>query len=558
MQAWLRELDSLKTRFGTDAAPRKREILASLRDREINTARDLLRFHEALCFMRAFPDDRTVLALAEDALKDFASRVHRFRDELVDTGIVGTAYHYPYGLPMVRWLIERYGDSVDVDWNEYDEQLEDTLTPVLSSLASWTETAALDDEQLGIEEWFASTGSRSANVKAGALRRLLRRFGASHLPAEIQETLFNGMNLPIQWELGNSDASRTFARAEEARPFFHAEPLRGRTADFRAEIRCKMERIPPLPIEQGRMWIDLNRRALSVRERELYPLALANPSEVYEAEIGRGVRLIVIGMIPDRRLPIETDYAAFIVKNGMPIGYGIGAILFNRFEIAVNIFPTFRQGESSFLFEQFARFFHHQFGCDAFLVERYQLGHDNDEGLDAGSFWFYYKLGFRPIDPDIARLADQEAKRLKRAPGARSSRSTLKQLARSNVILFLDERRMAWEDVPLTGIGVEVSRRIETRFAGNIRIAEQTCADETARILGTGSRDAWPEAEQRAFERLSPLIRILPGIEGWPPAEKESLLAILRAKGGVCEAEYARLAMKHELFRRGLCRLTGG
>ena len=178
-----------------------------------------------------------------------------------------------------------------------------------------------------------------------------------------------------------------------------------------------------------------------MRERELYPLALANESEVYEAYVGRGVRIILFGMLPERRLPIETDYGAFVVKNGMPIGYGVGALLFDQLEIAVNIFPTFRSGESSFVFEQFTRLFHHQFGSKVFLVERYQLGHENDEGLDAGSFWFYHKLGFRPVDPKVHALAAKEAERIRARPGYRSSRSMLKRLAESNVVLHLDDPR---------------------------------------------------------------------------------------------------------------------
>ena len=39
------------------------------------------------------------------------------------------------------------------------------------------------------------------------------------------------------------------------------------------------------------------------------------------------------------------------------------------------------------------------FGCDSFAIDPYQLGHHNAEGLSSGAWWFYYKLGFRPIDP---------------------------------------------------------------------------------------------------------------------------------------------------------------
>ena len=34
-----------------------------------------------------------------------------------------------------------------------------------------------------------------------------------------------------------------------------------------------------------------------------------------------------------------------------------------------------------------------------FVVEPSQFGGTNKEGLLSGAFWFYYRLGFRPIDP---------------------------------------------------------------------------------------------------------------------------------------------------------------
>lgn len=550
MQAWLRELDALKTQFGPEPARRKRELLRSSASRSFRAALDLFAFHEALCFIRAFPDDREVLSLAEGALQTFSRRVIPFQRKLVDTGIAGTAYHYPFGLPMARWLLDRYGGAVEIDWESFNEREEDDLTPLLVTLSAWPEAAGLDDEKLSIEDWFDSTRPKGA----GALRRILRRLEASAFPPEIQETIYNGLYLPVRWNLGDSDGSRTTARSEEPETFYHKEPLLGRTKDLRGDIEQKLERTAPVSVTRARGWIDLARRALSVRERELHPLALANESEVYETRIGRGIRLILIGMLPDRRLPIETDYAAFFVKNGVPIGYGIGAILLDRLEIAVNVFPTFRQGESSFLFAQLARLFHHQFGCDVFLVERYQLGHENDEGLEAGSFWFYYKLGFRPVDRESRRMAERESFRLLEKHGSRSPRSLLRRLARSDVQLFLDESRTEWPAVPLTEIGMAVTRWIETSYDGDVRRAEIACADEVARILGAEDRMGWPDAERRSFERLSPMIRLIPDLDAWSSQERASLIDVLRAKGQACEAEYARQAMRHRRLCEALTR----
>jgi hypothetical protein len=553
--SWVSDLQNLKVRFGPAAAKRKVSLLKRAGKLPIDNASALSDYHEVLCFIRAFPDNPAVLEGAERELQTFAGRVAPFKDKLVGTGIVGTTYQYPFDLPMASWLVDHFGDAVDIDWDEYDKREEDDLSKIILPVANWVETTALDDELLRTQDWFEkSRGER----KAGSLGRLVRRLRTSGLPGEVQETLYNLMNVPVLWELGESSASRTLARMAGERHFFHRQPLRGRTDDLRSEIRRPLQRVGPVSQARARAWIYLARCALSVRDRELFPLALANPGEVYEADVGRGVTLVLMGMLPRRRLPIETNYAAFVCKNGIPIGYAVGALLFDRVEIAVNIFPTFRQGESSFVFEQFARFFHHQFGASAFFIERYQLGYENEEGIEAGSFWFYYKLGFRPMTPKVAALAEAEKERLKREPGTRSTRVMLKRLARSHVILHLDGRGGPPEaDLPLTAVSLAVTRLIEERFAGDRAAAESCCAAEVARALGDARPESWPEPERAAFSRLSPLVLLLPGLERWTAPERRDLGRIMRAKGATCEADYARRVMRHPKLRKALLRLAG-
>ena len=40
-----------------------------------------------------------------------------------------------------------------------------------------------------------------------------------------------------------------------------------------------------------------------------------------------------------------------------------------------------------------------------FVVKPYQFGKGNPEGLKSGAFWFYYRLGFRPVRDDIREQA---------------------------------------------------------------------------------------------------------------------------------------------------------
>ena len=558
----LADLEGIKARFGRPAALKKARILDELARRPIEEAGEFACYHDALCFLRAFPDDREVHRRAEAELRRFAGRVARclrahgneWPDVLLDSGIAGTPMRYPYGYPMACWLVDRFGDAVDLDWDEYEQGEADRLGPVATLVAGWPETAALDDESISVREWFeAARGER----RVGFLRWLIERLRASGIPRDAQQVLYDSMELPIVWDLADCWASRTRARIPISRIFTHEDPLRGRTADLRLAIREPLARSRPARARRGRGWIDHARAALAVRSRELFPIAHATEREVYEVEVGRGVRFVLLGMVPERRLPIETDYGAFIVKNGIPIGYGVGALLCERMEIAVNVFPAFRQGESSYLFEQFCRLFHHQFGSRVFLVERYQLGHENDEGLDAGSFWFYHKLGFRPVDPRVAILAEKEAERLSGGRGRRSDRRMLRRLARGHVQLELADGDSPAGTIDLTRIGLAVSRSIEERFGGDRERAERESSARVGRSLGI-DLSGWTREERTAFRKLAPLIALLPGIERWSAAEKGAFARALRAKGSAREARYAREMAVHAPARAALVRLSAG
>ena len=70
----------------------------------------------------------------------------------------------------------------------------------------------------------------------------------------------------------------------------------------------------------------------------------------------------------------------------------------------------------------------------SFLIDPYQLGHENEEAIESGSFWFYYKLGFRPESPEVARLAEREQQKIASQPGYRTRPATLRKLAASPVV----------------------------------------------------------------------------------------------------------------------------
>ena len=57
----LRRLEVAALSYGPGCSATKRDLLRSLERRRLTTAREVLRLHETLCFLRAYPDDRELL-----------------------------------------------------------------------------------------------------------------------------------------------------------------------------------------------------------------------------------------------------------------------------------------------------------------------------------------------------------------------------------------------------------------------------------------------------------------------------------------------------------------
>ena len=499
----------------------------------------LIARHERLCFARAFPRSAGELRRAERELAAFERLAAPRRAELRNTGIAGSTYHYPFNYAMTRWLRERYGRAVDVDWPAYRRRSWDDVAALLSLVVAWAENEGLDDDDVPSWEWIRAAKGPDRRTD---LAWLLDVLAAQRLGPKLEAHLYEALNLPLRWDLAGCRDSITHARLP-ARPFYHRRLLSGRPADFAREVLRPPGPLRLLAPASADRVIDAARAALSQREREFHVIVHGHRAEVYRVEAGRGLEIYVIGLAPALRLTLESDYGALLVKNGVPIGYGYAVLLFDRADIGINIFPTYRGGESPYVFDRFCAVFHHHFGARKFVMRRYQVGHQNPEGIEAGSFWFYHKLGFRPLQRGVRLLAEAEAARLERRPGARSTPQTLRRLARSDLMLATDGTRPEdFRDVDVRRVGLAVTRAIRLRHAGDRARAVAAAVRGVARALGA---PAVPE-------RLAPVADLVPDLGRWEPAERRALLALLRAKELPRERPFVLAMQRHARWRRWL------
>jgi hypothetical protein len=564
VRALVDELGRLKAQFGRrGTARRKLALLTHLRDVPLRGVDLLSSYHDELLFLRAYPDGPQLLAETERQLGTFADRIEKYRaathdsdaSAFLDRGIVGTPVSNVFSYAFVCTIAGLYPGRIEIDWEAYDESPEANLLAVMTPTVSWQEKDALEnDDDFDARAWLGLSRGREDTSSLDALLRLLATSGLSR---ELQATLYESAEIPVRWTLSDFAASRTGKRVPFGRVFFQQGPTMGRTPDLRVALARPAARLTLQSQARGGDYVRTITEVLGSRCRELFPLIGSNPDEVYVHEPGRGVRIVVYGSLPQIRLPLEANYGLMLVRNGVPIGYGLGAMLFDRCEVAINIFPEYRTGESAFIFERVAHLFVAHFGARVLVIRPYQIGEDNEEALESGAFWFYFKSGFRPVRPRVRTLAEEEWGRITADRSYRSPMKTLKRLAKSDIFFHLDAVRMdGYQEPSAARLGYAVTAFVARQFAGDRRRAERESVRRMAHSLGISDLKEWSADEITGFHRMAPLLACLPEIERWSAREKNLLARIIRAKGSCRERDYARLVSRHRHFRDAVERLA--
>jgi hypothetical protein len=224
-------------------------------------------------------------------------------------------------------------------------------------------------------------------------------------------------------------------------------------------------------------------------------------------------------------------------------------------EVGFNTFYTFRGGEAGWIYAQVLRCLCHLMGTTCISVYPYQLGHDNEEAIESGAFWFYRKLGFRPGRVELQELAEREEAKIAADPKYRTPARTLRRLASGHVFYELPgSEGGAWDRFSTRKIGLQVNRRMAREFHGDSDRLRKESVRSVARILGM-DMSRWTAPERACFENFAMLLAVVPGLQSWKRAEKDALVRIIRSKSKADEMSYLHLTQRHERFREALLKL---
>ncbi len=558
LSARLQQLESAKSWRGPGGGAKTERLLGSIRLAAFRDAECLIRLHDALLFLRAFPQSSGVVHRTEQllagvrpevaCLRESGADMDRFDSEAV-SGMAGTVLTDTFTYEVARWLTRRYPRQVRADWDA-DAQAR-RLGAALPRFLP-----LLDDDCLVEADTPYMTWLGHAAGKGHELEWLLQRLEDAPIPIAQKTELYDALEIQLEWELGDCHASRTLARRKAPKLFLHEDPLIRRNQVVLAEEFQS----PPLPVrklsrDEGEEILDMCRDAVTVRYRELYGTTRGDPTQVYEAAPGRGVQIFLWGLPPDRRLPLRAYHAGFTLKNGVPVNYIEGISLFEWMEVGFNTFYAFRDGETAWIYSKALHFLHQLTGVTCISVYPYQLGHENEEAIQSGAFWFYRKLGFRPGRPDLLALTLKEEQKLSRDPKHRTSARTLRKLAAGHAFYeFVEQPRGRWDTFSTRNLGFAVQRNMAANYHGNPDAMRRDARGSLARHLDL-DLGSWSAVARSALENFAVLLSLIPEAAGWTSAQKLALIDVIRAKTAPHEADYLHLLQRHDALRESLVRL---
>ena len=339
---------------------------------------------------------------------------------------------------------------------------------------------------------------------------------------------------------------------------------------------------------EGEQMVDVTRGTTTARYREFYGFTHGDPSNAIAGRPGRGLEIFFFGIRPEARLPLRATHTAIYFVNGIAVGYFEGLSLFERMEVGFNIYYTFREAESAWIYAQVLRLCRQATGVSSFSIDPYQIGYQNKEAIESGAFWFYRKLGFRPTDPKVATLVEREERRIAERPGYRTSTATLNRIATCNLLYEVGRREAggggraiqsslpttdatlrssaslrstsyrlptsSWDRFHVRRLGLAVNRRMAREFAGDAERIRGASTTKVARKLRVNP-SRWKEGERKSFESYALVLDLISDLDRWSPQEKRDLVEVIRAKAGRNEAAYLRRMQRHRRLRQALIEL---
>lgn len=504
--------------------------LQALRGRPVRRARAVREWHDLLLFVRAHPFAPGVAEWADDALGELIDRFDDVqRDALADSGVATAPARSTFSWPLVRHLLDDPAVSTHLDGADAaTDVLPELLRPLFAPVARETPDLVSDAEA---EVLLATL---FGDDRATWLRSLARAVTQAPLSEVWRAVVWSQLAATVRVQ--GRDIGLTFARAPHDAPVLVPHGPQ-RDADVHAACAAPPPTTVRLHPAQRAALIRAARLVLASLQRETDPVTHAEDVTLHD--MGRGVRIALFPLAPAVRLPFDSYVGFMAFRNGVPLAYGGAWIYPGRSKVGINVFPAMRGGESAWFFAQLLRLYHHRFAVQVFEAENYQLGHGNAEGLRSGAYWFYYRLGFRPTNTRLARLAAREHAALQARRDHVVPRPLLRALVADGLELAITPDPVSPTDTGALTLAVQ--RHVAARYGGDLAVAQRAADVRLAAVLP--SRPPSIAGEPAAAWRMA--LDAIPDLHTWSAPDRRALVALLASKAAPDEQRHQALLRRH-------------
>jgi hypothetical protein len=461
-------LFSIRTRFGKQFASEKIQLLNTINITTLKSKKAIQSVSAVLLFLITHPDNKTIYKLANNLLKQLQDHIYtneKIKTSLYNTGITKTSVCAAFSFEMVKWI--RKTRPMEIKFSSFeagDAQIQSILSVVLPKV----ESEILQDENAEWKGWFRHLKKADEDL----LDQLIDLFDSSDIRPEVKDELWNAIGINVEINF----TSQCCLPQTLVEPYYHRSLIRKVIPQQAVQkpIRVKLSE------SEAEQLIDCSRMILLRNLREIDPTSFTAAEHASYYQLGRGISVALMGMMPERRHPVDSYLSYTIFKNGLPVGYGGCWILFNSGRIGFNIFPDYRGGESKYIFDQVLQLHRKLYGLKRFTADPYQVGKENSEGIQSGAFWIYYRAGFRPLQKQQQLLATAEDLKINADKNYRSPAPVLKTLANSRLQLVLQKSAVRFD---ATDLSLAYASILAKKFKGNRGLAERDSAKKLAIIL---------------------------------------------------------------------------
>ncbi|MES2567281.1 MAG: hypothetical protein V4565_10465 [Bacteroidota bacterium] len=537
----LNRLKAILFRFEKTDNGLKSNILKELISILSDKPHSFMQFHQTLMCLLAYPGNKDILELTKKTISDLIDSLSTkklLQEKLTGTGLFHTSIECNFTFSKINYLIQHSPNQVSI--HSAASGIE-TQKAVLKLLLPNVEYSKIHD---GEKDFKTRIRQFHSSNKPTDLEWLLKTIHSSGVDLKTQSFLYNELGIFIQWKISAKEDSVSFLRGTDLPVYFHTTPP-DKKIDFQSVVSQKLPAPVKLSLKEKKQLIHSAKMSLLYLYRETEPFTNANENDITLFHLDKGISIALFGSTVDKRYSLESYIGYLVLKNNIPVSYGGGWIFGQRSQFGINILEAFRGGESTLIICELLRVYHQYFGITRFVVKPYQFGLHNPEAIKTGAFWFYYKLGFRPENQELKKLALQEEESKKTVPGYKSDANTLRKYTKSNIALTLSATSFPHFDSE--ELSKKISVFINTNFDGNRELALTQCFKQFNEGLNIKAT-SWKKEDVNYAKEMSLLFCMSPNSKIWLKKNKKAVMTFIQLKSAKTELSWIKHLQKFKAF----------